>query len=216
MDALGKREHALAKGRSTRPFDSIFDALADPTRRAIFERLSPDREGTVRALAEYFGISQQAVARHLSVLQLAGLVTCRHDGGRTKYYSARPRGAAPLLDWLAQRGVLLREQKTIRRLGSGTVGPRLEAKTAFDAIAELRDAYGKAESEYVAAARKAIADRNDAFNNADSKLLAAAERAIQTAVQRLASSIEAVAQRERPTLETKDAPPTLEQTPSHH
>jgi hypothetical protein len=111
---------------------------------------------------------------------------------------------------------LLREQRTIRRLGSGIDGPKLETKTAFDAIAELRDAYGKAESEYVAAARKAIADRNDAFNNADSELLAAAERAIQTAVQRLASSIEAVAQRERPTLETKDAPLTLEQTPSHH
>ena len=98
-----EREIAL---KLNRPSDRVFKALADPTRRAIFEHLSLGGEMTVRALVEHCGLSQQAVAQHLSVLDSAGLVNCHRDHGRTNYYSARPRGAAPLLNWLARHGVL--------------------------------------------------------------------------------------------------------------
>jgi DNA-binding transcriptional ArsR family regulator len=203
-----------SEGKLDRPSDRVFDALADSTRRAIFERLSSHAELTVRALTEHFGISQQAVARHLSVLHNAGLVTCSHDGGRANHYSARPLGAAPLLRWLGHQGIVPRDKKT--SLTRGTVGQRLGTKTAFDAIVELRDAYAKAETQYMAAARKAITERKQAFDKADSELLAAAERAIQTAVQRLASSIEAVQQGDPSILETDRPHPIPEPTPSHH
>ena len=148
------------------------------------------------------------------MLHNAGLVTCRHDGGRANHYSARPLGAGPLLRWLAHQGIVPRDQKT--SLARGTVGQRLGTKTAFDAIVELKDAYAKAETEYMAAARKAIIERKHAFDKADSELLAAAERAIQTAVQRLASSIEAVAPDDRAIPETDPTHHIPERTPSHH
>ena len=215
-EIAAKGEFARTDGKLDRPSDRIFDALADPTRRAIFERLSALGELKVRSLTEHFGITQQAVARHLSVLHHAGLVTCRYNGGRANHYSARPVGAAPILRWLAHQGILPRDQRTRGGLARGTVGQRLDTKTAFDAIVELRDAYAKAETEYMAAARKAIVERKRAFDKADSELLAAAERAIQTAVQRLASSIEAVAQDEQAILGTDPTQTIPERTPSHH
>jgi DNA-binding transcriptional ArsR family regulator len=53
--------------------DAILKSLADPTRRAIFERLSRDGEQTVRKLTDQAGISQPAVSKHLGVLKHAGL-----------------------------------------------------------------------------------------------------------------------------------------------
>jgi DNA-binding transcriptional ArsR family regulator len=83
---------------STAP-EALFRTLADPTRRAIFERLSRDGEQTVRMLTDSAGVSQPAVSKHLGVLKLAGLVHARHQGRQT-HYSARPRGLAPLIDWM--------------------------------------------------------------------------------------------------------------------
>ena len=80
--------------------DEIFKSLADPTRRAIFERLSRDGEQTVRMLTDHSGVSQPAVSKHLGVLKHAGLVRARHRGRQT-HYSARPRALAPLLGWLS-------------------------------------------------------------------------------------------------------------------
>jgi DNA-binding transcriptional ArsR family regulator len=77
----------------------IFAVLADPTRRAIFERLARDGEQTVRVLTDHSGVSQPAVSKHLGVLKLAGLVLDRRDGRQT-HYSAQPQGLAPLLDWM--------------------------------------------------------------------------------------------------------------------
>jgi DNA-binding transcriptional ArsR family regulator len=54
--------------------DAIFRTLADPTRRAIFERLAREREQTVGALTRQSGVSQPTVSKHLAVLKLAGLV----------------------------------------------------------------------------------------------------------------------------------------------
>jgi DNA-binding transcriptional ArsR family regulator len=78
--------------------DLLFRTLADPTRRALFERLCRDGEQTVGALTAGAGVSQPAVSKHLGVLKLAGLVRDRHEG-RQSLYSAEPRALAPLLDW---------------------------------------------------------------------------------------------------------------------
>jgi DNA-binding transcriptional ArsR family regulator len=87
----------------------IFAALADPTRRAIFERLARDGEQTVRVLTDQSGVSQPAVSKHLGVLKLAGLVLDRRDGRQT-HYSAQPQGLAPLLDWMRIYGSFWRDR----------------------------------------------------------------------------------------------------------
>jgi DNA-binding transcriptional ArsR family regulator len=81
--------------------DMLFRALADPTRRALFERLCRKGEQTVAALTARAGISQPAVSKHLAVLKEAGLVRDRHEGRQT-HYSAQLRALAPLLDWTSQ------------------------------------------------------------------------------------------------------------------
>jgi DNA-binding transcriptional ArsR family regulator len=77
----------------------VFTALADPTRRALFERLSREGELTVRLLTDNSGVSQPAVSKHLGVLKHAGLVRARHSGRET-HYAAQPRALAPLVDWM--------------------------------------------------------------------------------------------------------------------
>lgn len=81
--------------------DSLFSALADPTRRAIFEGLCRRGEQTVGVLTAQAGVSQPAVSKHLGVLKRAGLVTDRHEGRQT-HYSARLEALAPLVDWTKQ------------------------------------------------------------------------------------------------------------------
>jgi DNA-binding transcriptional ArsR family regulator len=81
--------------------DALFKTLADPTRRAIFERLCRDGEQTVGALTAFAGISQPAVSKHLGVLKQAGLVRDRHQGRKT-HYSAEPGALAPLVDWTSR------------------------------------------------------------------------------------------------------------------
>ncbi|HXB74373.1 MAG TPA: metalloregulator ArsR/SmtB family transcription factor [Candidatus Acidoferrales bacterium] len=83
--------------------DDLFKALADPTRRAIFERLRRDGEHTVRALTDRAGVSQPAVSKHLGVLKLASLVRDRREGRQT-HYSAQPQALAPLIDWMSLYG----------------------------------------------------------------------------------------------------------------
>ena len=77
---------------------STFSALADPTRRAILERLAAG-EATVNELAEPFPITVQAVSHHLKVLEHAGLIT----RGRTAQLRPSRLNGAPLkdvADWL--------------------------------------------------------------------------------------------------------------------
>lgn len=78
----------------------IFQALADPSRRAIFETLTHG-EAAVKDLTARFDISQPAVSQHLATLRDAGLVTGRRQG-RHAYYRVEPRGLRPLLDWMTQ------------------------------------------------------------------------------------------------------------------
>jgi DNA-binding transcriptional ArsR family regulator len=81
--------------------DALFRTLADPTRRAIFERLCREGEQTVSALTARAGVSQPAVSKHLGVLKQAKLVRDRHEGRQT-HYSAQLGALAPLIDWTSQ------------------------------------------------------------------------------------------------------------------
>lgn len=76
----------------------IFVALADPSRRAIFEALGSG-EAAVKDLTARFDISQPAVSQHLAHLKDAGLVVARREG-RCAYYRVAPQGLRPLVDWL--------------------------------------------------------------------------------------------------------------------
>ncbi len=77
----------------------IFKALADPSRRAIFESLTLG-EAAVKELTARFDISQPAISQHLNALRNAGLVHGRREG-RCVYYRVEPRGMKPLIDWIA-------------------------------------------------------------------------------------------------------------------
>jgi DNA-binding transcriptional ArsR family regulator len=81
--------------------DMLFRTLADPTRRALFERLCREGETTVGALTAQAGVSQPVVSRHLSLLKQAGLVRDRHEGRQT-HYSAQLDALAPLADWTSR------------------------------------------------------------------------------------------------------------------
>lgn len=81
------------------PQDRIFQALADPSRRAIFESLTRG-ESAVKDLTSRFAISQPAVSQHLAALKDAGLVNGRKEG-RQVYYRVEPKGLKPLVDWIA-------------------------------------------------------------------------------------------------------------------
>ena len=89
--------------------DEVFKALADPTRRALFERLAHDGEQTVHALTDRAGVSQPAVSKHLGVLKHAKLVRDRR-AGRETHYSAQPQALAPLIDWVSLYGTFWRER----------------------------------------------------------------------------------------------------------
>ena len=82
----------------TAAHDEIFRTLADPTRRAIFERLCREGEKTVGALTARAGVSQPVVSKHLAALKRAGLVRDRPEGRQT-HYSAEFAALAPLVDW---------------------------------------------------------------------------------------------------------------------
>ena len=81
-------------------YGTTLAALADPTRRAVFERL---REGpaSVGDLARTLPVSRPAVSQHLKALKAAGLVSARAEGTR-RVYSIDPHGVGELRRWLDQ------------------------------------------------------------------------------------------------------------------
>ncbi len=80
--------------------NEIFRALADPTRRAIFEKLALGQMNA-SALREGIEISQPAMSQHLAVLRSAGLVR-EHREGRFVNYEVDPKGLALIAQWLAK------------------------------------------------------------------------------------------------------------------
>lgn len=90
------------------PIETVFRALADPTRRAVYERLVDAEEITVADLTRDSGVTQGAVSQHLKTLKQAGLVSERPDG-RCVFYRAQPNGLEPLFDWMQHYGAFWRD-----------------------------------------------------------------------------------------------------------
>jgi len=91
------------------PVTTVMRALADPTRRAVFERVFGSDEISVVELTRGSGVTQGAISQHLKSLKKAGLVAERAEG-RNVYYRAAPQGLEPLVDWMDHYGVFWRER----------------------------------------------------------------------------------------------------------
>ena len=87
----------------------VFRALADPTRRSLFEQLTRQGEQTVHALTLHAGVSQPAVSKHLTVLKLEKLVRHRREGRET-HYRAHPEALAPIVDWMRHYGAFWQDR----------------------------------------------------------------------------------------------------------
>ena len=77
----------------------VLKSLADPTRRAVFERIAREGEIAATGLVQGSKVSQPAVSQHLRALRDAGLVAERREG-RHIHYRIAPKGLGPLIDWL--------------------------------------------------------------------------------------------------------------------
>jgi DNA-binding transcriptional ArsR family regulator len=91
------------------PLNTVLRALADPTRRAVYERIVGCDEITVAELTLGSGVTQGAVSQHLKSLKSAGLVAERPEG-RNVYYRAEAAGLAPLADWVSHYGAFWRKR----------------------------------------------------------------------------------------------------------
>jgi DNA-binding transcriptional ArsR family regulator len=81
--------------------DSLFGALADPTRRAIIERLLAAGELSVGDVAAPFAISAQAISRHLQVLERAGLIERRIER-QWRFVRVRADALEPVESWITR------------------------------------------------------------------------------------------------------------------
>lgn len=101
---------------------AVMRALADPTRRALFERICRQPEISVVDLTEGSGVTQGAVSQHLRTLRSAGLVVERPEGRRT-FYRATPQGLAPLVTWFDHYGAFWATRFTALRSLLQTLDP---------------------------------------------------------------------------------------------
>ena len=89
--------------------NAVMRALADPTRRGVYERVVQSDEITVAELTRGSGVTQGAISQHLKSLKQAGLVAER-PAGRHVFYRAEPEGLGPLVDWMSHYGAFWRER----------------------------------------------------------------------------------------------------------
>ena len=82
-----------------RPLDELFAVLADPTRRAVLERLVHDGPQTATMLADHFPTTRQAIVKHLRVLADASLVVPEREGREVRYLATTER-LADAVNWL--------------------------------------------------------------------------------------------------------------------
>src|ERR1700684_951152 len=95
----------------TAPIDAVMKTLADPTRRAVFERVVNSKEISVLELTRDSDVTQGEISQHLKSLRQAGLVAKRR-AGRNVFYRAEPKGLAPLVDWMSHYGIFWRQRFT--------------------------------------------------------------------------------------------------------
>jgi len=83
--------------------DAVFQALADPTRRTLIRTLSREGPATLAQLSSQLPVSRQAVTKHLTLLQGAGLVTGRGEV-RGRRYELTPGPLADAMGWIVDVG----------------------------------------------------------------------------------------------------------------
>lgn len=110
------------------PLDATLVAIADPTRRAILQRLAAG-EARVTELAAPFAMSLNAVSKHIQVLERARLVN-RRRAGREHLLSVNPRGLDEASGWIEAQ----------RRMWAGTL-------ERLDALLQAEDAAGQNEEK---------------------------------------------------------------------
>jgi DNA-binding transcriptional ArsR family regulator len=115
--------------------DTSFRALAEPTRRAIVDRLSRG-PATVSDLAKPFEMTLAAVVQHLQVLEDSGLIRTEKVG-RVRTCRIDPGGLNTLADWVAERRLLI--ESRLDRLG--------EILAETDAPAQPSQRRGKGKDE---------------------------------------------------------------------
>ena len=119
----GKSPRTVRQDAPSRPYDAIFDALGDPTRRAILDRL---REGPkpVVEIARGLPVGRPAVSQHLKVLKQAGLVTDQAAGTR-RIYAVDTEGIATVRDYAQSfwSAALTRYARAARRATEANAGP---------------------------------------------------------------------------------------------
>lgn len=100
--------------------DDLFGALADPTRRTIFQRLIHDGPQTATTLSADAPLSRQAVVKHLQALVDAGLAAPARSGREVRY-AATPEPLAAVLAWLTESSTSWdrRIERLVGRAGAG-------------------------------------------------------------------------------------------------
>lgn len=86
-----------------RPVDRVFSALSDPTRRAVIRCLSDGGPSTLGSIADELPVTRQAVAKHLALLEEAGLVSATADG-RRRTYRLTPGPLSEAMGWMVDVG----------------------------------------------------------------------------------------------------------------
>jgi DNA-binding transcriptional ArsR family regulator len=86
-----------------RQVDAVFGALADPTRRRVIETLASGGTVTASGLADQLPITRQAIAKHLSALRGADLVSSSRVGRET-HYELRPQPLDRAAEWIQMVG----------------------------------------------------------------------------------------------------------------
>ena len=107
------------------PLEPVFDALADPTRRQVIQRLAVAGGLTPTEIASGLPVSRQAVSKHLSALSDAGLVASERRGREIRY-TLTPRPMSHLVTWLADIGAEWDERLAALRDHLGSHEQRVE------------------------------------------------------------------------------------------
>ncbi len=99
--------------------DAVLGALADPTRRAVLDMLSARGSASASALAERLPVSRQAIAKHLAVLERAGLVSAQRTGREVRYV-LRSEALDATARWMARLAADWdRRLATVKRAAEG-------------------------------------------------------------------------------------------------
>ena len=115
--------------RGSEDVDELWAAVADPTRRRLLDALLARGEATATTLAGDLPVTRQAVAKHLSVLERAGLVDSRRVGREVRY-AVRPEQLDAATEWLARVAAEWDERLgAIKRLAEASASERQTKET---------------------------------------------------------------------------------------